>query len=257
MTTPSDDPEGPEEPQGKDRVQARIDQLTRQKHDAERATAAQQQRIDALTQQVSELTNAVTQSRRQTGEPADDLSSLLGTSRKPKESASPAPSPEDLAGLVQSSVQEALAPLVQEREEAAKAQELFSEQQRSFQEASQFVPEIATQGSQHQQLFDQIWNSNPELQKSPNGPGLVVSAVAGILGESVRESKVQDSRKQAASSSAPVSPMNRLPSLPGKDASPEKAVSALSEKGAESGLNKGELAGLIGLKLGRARVSEE
>jgi len=147
--------------------------------------------------------------------------------------------------------------MVQERQQEKETQLLAQAQLQSFEGAAQFVPDVAVEGTVAADLFQELWNSSPELQVAPNGPAFVVNAVAGILGQDARTSKVQDVKKQAATSPAPSSPLNRLASLPGQNATKESVVRDLAAKGESVGLTSNELTGLIGLKLGTASVSEE
>lgn len=260
MTTPSEDT--PEQQPDKGGVQDRINQLTRQKNDHSRRAEAAEAKVGELTQQVMRLTETVgdmtTRQSAPTTPAQDPLATLLGTSApQAKDAPAQTSGAPDLAAMIQNAVNSAIAPMVQERQQEKETQLLAQAQLQSFEGAAQFVPDVAVEGTVAADLFQELWNSSPELQVAPNGPAFVVNAVAGILGQDARTSKVQDVKKQAATSPAPSSPLNRLASLPGQNATKESVVRDLAAKGESVGLTSNELTGLIGLKLGTASVSEE
>jgi hypothetical protein len=205
-----------------------------------------------LSEQVQQLSQPPV-----SGTPAPDaLATLLGTAEKPARGA-PQPVQPNLEALIQGAVNKALAPIVEGNAAKAQADALFAVQKQSYDEAAVYLPDVNTVGSTAQTLFEEIWASNPEVQVSPNGPGLVINAVAGIMGAEARESKVLDSKKQAATSPAPASPLQRLSSLSSPAATKEGVIADLATKGAERGLDTNEMAAMIGLQLGTARITEE
>lgn len=256
-------PESGDAPQG-DNVQKRIDQITGQKHEATRRAEAAEQSNQALTNQlmslqstVEGLTNKLNVAPASAPVANDPISQLLGNAASPSASA-PAQQPLDIASLIKSAVGEALSPVMQEQQAQADQQALFAAQQQSYQVAAQdYLPKALEQGSTEQQTFDAIFNGSQALQLDPNGPGIALAAVAGILGVNPGQQKQTEARKQAASSPAPSNALARLADLPSGQMQNADAIKALGEQGASQGLTTDNLAALIGLKTGKAQVSKE
>lgn len=203
--------EGSQEPRG---VQDRINQLTRQRREAERSAEAAEARASTLESKLEALQAQVESlARPQPAQPAgkDPFADLLGTSGK---AASVDSSSPPLDNLVKKAVQEALAPLVEQQQAYAQVESLRREQQSSFNEAAHDLPSIKVAGSAEQQLFDQIWSARPELQAIPEGPAMVIQMVKGVLADA--SASGLDARKQAATPPAKTSvPQQRLSNIPG------------------------------------------
>ena len=260
----SDEGSGSDEPQTG--VEKRINQLTKQRHEATRRADTAQEQNTALTDQLIALQGTVQDLTTQLAKPgqpavADPLATLLGTGPKPAktEQAPVVAPPVDIAKQIQDAVKSALAPMFDKQTQDSAANELQIVQRQSFEEAAEMVPDIRVSGSPAQDLFDKMWSGNPELQLSPNGPGIVIAAVAGLLGSgSVRDTtKLQDARKQAASSPNPMNALARLSDLPDGKVTKEQAIASLADEGARKGLDKDGMAAYIGLQIGRAKISEE
>ena len=245
-------------------VEKRISQLTRQKHDEARRADGLAAQNAQLTEQLTSLQATVEQLAARPAAQAqpqvDPVDQLLGRQSKPGQTAqAPAQAPVDIAAIVQQSVQAALAPVMQERQQEAQQQALFDAQSRSYQDAArEFLPQALEPGSVEQKTFDAVFQKSQALQLDPDGPAIALAAVAGILGTPGKQApKTVEARKQAASSPTPLSPLARIADLPSGAPSTKDATNALAREGAEKGLSTDGLAALIGLKTGRAKLSEE
>lgn len=257
------DPVEPKDEGGEpSKVQQRINQLTKGKsQEAARADAAETQ-VTQLSNQLVNLQATVDKISTQaapTPQPATDpLSQLLGGNQAAPTSPAPAQNNVDIAGLIKNAVNEAMSPMMEERQQDHLAQQLQAAQTVSYQEtAAMLCPQALEPGSEAQLTFDAIFKANSSLQSDPNGPGLALAAVAGILGTQGTTQKTQDARKQAASTPLPNhSPLARINDLPSSPTNKD-AQKALAQKGATEGLDGDGMAALVGLALGRAKVSEE
>jgi hypothetical protein len=246
-------------------VEKRIAQLTRQKHDATRRAEGAEAQTTALSGQIVSLQSTVDKLTSRLASPAqpapagDPLAALLGSKDKGDQTAQPAGQPVDIEAVVKSAVNEALAPLVEGRKQEAEAAQLAQAQSRSYQEAAkEFLPQALVDGSVEQSTFDAVFSRSPALQLDPDGPAIALAAVAGILSQGARTTQEQESKKQAATMPATVpNVLARIGDLPSGKADTKEAVQALAEKGQSQGLTTNELAAMIGLQTGRAKLTEE
>lgn len=225
------------------RVERRIAQLTAARRQAESDRDQLQGTVASMAAKLSEL-----ESRLTAPAPRQD----------PFAAESPRQSPNaigdaNINAIIEQAVQKAVAPFQQERARTA----LVSQQQNSFEEAAEYLPDVRDPRTKAGQLFAQIYDGNPDLQRMPNGPALVVNAVAGILGPQPVNGKDMESRKLAASTTNPGSPRQHIED---GDSSAGKAKEALINKLASNmreGLTEEELSAYMGLKMGVAKPSQK
>lgn len=250
--------------EGEGAVEKRIAQLTRQKHDATRRADSAEAKTADLTNRLVELQSTVNELSARpapVAQPAptiDPMAALLGSPAK-DQTVQPAGQPVDLAGLIKAAVGEALAPMVAGQAEAAEADALRIAQARSYQEtAKELCPQALVAGSVEQSTFDAIFQSSPGLMADADGPAIALAAVAGIVGNGVRSTSVQEAKKQAASlPDAASNILARLGSLPSDTTKAAGAIDALGKKGSSEGLESNELAALIHLQMGAQTKTEE
>lgn len=150
-----------------------------------------------------------------------------------------------------------MVPLVQQREQ----DKLLSEQQRSFDEAAVYLPEVATPGTAEANLFNEIWNATPELQRARTGPALVINAVAGILKDvpqgQLPAAPAPVAHKQAMTSPVPhaASPQ-RLDAIPGQADKDQGTLNEILDECRTQGTEVEDFAKIIGLKTGRAKSAD-
>lgn len=236
------------------RAQERINQLVGARHAAEQQTQDAQLANRALSAQLEDLTaklETMSAQRVQSFAPADPFSPVV----PPSPVQAPAQS-EDLTAIVQRAVGEAVAPLLEQRQQ----DQLKMEQQKSFDDAAIFVPEVAQAGSPAAQLFEELWARNQDLHASRNAPGIIVNAVAGILqGVPQAAPGAQDAVKQIMTSPtiSPAAPaMQRLDALPqqaDKDANTLKEIVTECET---VGTDVEDFAKMFALKSGRAKSAD-
>ncbi|MEE8522137.1 MAG: hypothetical protein V3S83_12315 [Gemmatimonadota bacterium] len=231
-------------------VQDRISQLVRQKHEAERGMTDLEAKVTAKDQELIALAAKVDalEKTRSAPQPKTGLPDPLGlaTSRDPL--PSPAPS-VNVDAAVASAVAKALAPLVQGQEESARAQKIKFDQSVSFQEAAKDLPQVLVAGSKEETLFNEIWESHPDLHGDTQAPALIIHAIRGTLG-GARDLKDQIERKTAATTPQPQAGVQRLSELPDSTTKSKEIQAKLIAKGKETPLSVEEQEILIGLQLG-------
>lgn len=164
--------------------------------------------------------------------------------------------------MIEQAVGRALQPLVEREQARAQEESLRMQQVQSFNEATEFLPNLAEPGSVEQRLFDEILAAQPELQKLPSAPVLVGNMIAGILGSGATPHVPTEDRKRAASPPTPGFDLSRrlndVDSSDGKKQASrnQAAIDELTQKGNRGGLQPDELQTLIGLKMGRANIAE-
>lgn len=263
--------ESPEEKQPNS-AEKRINTLTRKFREEQRnneGLAAQndllQSRIDALTSKIDALSQAgIAPTAPAPGKPDEPINDFFGTTQqKPLGQVQSRQSPLNdqafVQDLIQSTVERAMQPFVEEKRLAQEQDALAQLQRQSFEEAAEVIPGIRETGSREQQLFDQILKANPGLEMLPNAPALVINAVAGIVGGQ-QQATVQEQKKQVATPPAPAQHAfdmtPRIRDVPTEQVrQTEQLKGALLEKGRSSeGLTPDEDLALIGMLLNRAKA---
>ena len=244
--TPSQEPQG-------SALQTRIDRLTRQRYDAERTAQAAVAQNESLVLKLAELTDKV--ERLSASQSVASPSAFDRALAAPQAASSKNGQPTDIAALVQNAVQTALRPLQEDRQQ----QELLGLQQNSFHQGATLLPEMLQANSAAQQLFNQLWEGSPGLQKEPNGPEKVIAMVKGLLATTASPAQLSHAqtviRKTAASAPAPGQNTFRAAVAPNQKALNEQKIEELVAKGSTlQGLTDDEWTQLVGLKLGRANM---
>jgi len=225
------------------RTERRIAQLTAARRQAEGDRDQLQGTVSAMAAKIAEL-----ESKFSAPAPAPD----------PFAAASPRQSPNaigdaDINSIIEQAVSKAVAPFQKEQERHA----LFAQQQNSFEEAAEFLPDVRNRDTDAGKLFAQIYDNNPELQKMPNGPALVVNAVSGILGPAPVNGKDLEGRKVAASSPQPGAPRQHLEDADASVAQASKSLIGKLANQMKEGISDDELAAYMGLKMGVAKPAPE
>ena len=244
-------PETPAAPPPDSGIQNRINQLVKQRHEAERASSSLQAENERLSEQVMAMAEKVDAlSRRATDTPRNDPAALSGFASAPATQGFET----DFEGSVERAVQKVLGPVADQMNQSQASQVLLSEQTRSFEEAAVDLPNVAVKGSKEMEMFNQIWEGAPEIQAMPQGPAFVIHAVRGLLGDptnaTLADREVEE-RKIAATSPAPTG-LDRLPSLgASKDAKRQEMIDILAVKAETQGWTEDEFTTYLGLKTGR------
>ncbi len=232
--------------------QKRIDQLTKKASEAEASTAALAQKNEALTQQLLALSQKI-----------DNMSSAVPQATPPQ----PGPNtPVDLFGKPQSTensprnvnqsvdentmrriVQEAMQPFQQSLEQQAEDAELANQHKVAFTQAVATFPELGKQDSEAWEVFSQIWDNRPDLQKIADGPLFVAEAVRGITMSARTEEAKVDSDKRIASVTRPTD-SGRIP-LQSDTTKARDLKNQLVEKGERSGFDNTEMEDYLKLKI--------
>ncbi len=268
------------EPQddGVSRVQKRINQLTARNTESQNLAATEKARADHLAGQNSELLRQIQNHQPTTprpaqapalGAPNDPLRDFLGVPQQvPQEKPDQPAPPQDIEAIIAATVQQAIAPFVQLEQNRAQETQLHTQQTASFDEALQFLPNLANAGSLEQQLFDTVLTSHPELRQLPAAPLLVANMVSGLLSAGGTPQVPQETRKVAASPPTPTAGTFDLSSRladvagPGDQAQKNKDLrGALVQKGTAvrhggdgTGLTNDEMEAYIGVAMERANA---
>lgn len=172
-------------PKPKRDIQARINNLTRRRHEAEEQNTA-------LTDQISQLANTVEAQQRQmvtmgqrtpTQQPSPAGSQLDMNFGEPG-NVPPAPAvgtgeAVDIRDIVRGAIRD----YDQERRSIdTRLAQVQAEQQGSFAEAAQDFPELQDQRTQAAQLFNQLWGQS-SLRDDPTGPYQIALQVKGLLAD--------------------------------------------------------------------------
>jgi len=232
---PQSQEQAPEEDQS--RFDRRIAQLTAARRQAEGRSGELENQLAQVTSRLAELESARPQEI-----PASDPFSTPST---------PAAGP-DIGAIIKKTVAEAVAPFQQEQERTA----LYTQQQTSFDEAAEFLPDVRDTNTPAGKLFAQIYDSNPELQRMPTGPALVVNAVAGIIGAAPKNGKALEERKVATSSPQPGSPTQYIEDDATSVAQAKSKLLNQLTSHFREGVSDEEFAAYMGLKMGKAKPSQ-
>lgn len=239
-----------------DNVDKRIATVVKQKHEAVRQTDEVKVQLAAVQQELAALRLSQVPPTAQAPAP-DPLADLFAPATPTKTAPVANTSPEDIKTLVAQAVQGVMNKFEQRDEQKVQAQALQQRQTASFHNAAEFLPSVLDTGSRAQELFDDMWASNPGLSQMEDGPALAVHAVAGILGQPSREAHKEE-RKRAASPPQPSIDVTKRVGLAPDDQSTKNKglVDALTAKSVTSeGLTQDELKAYIGVKTGRANAT--
>lgn len=224
-------------------TQQRINQITRQRHEAERAKGELQVQNEQLTARIMSLENKVA-SAPAAPAPVNDFgySAPAPVGQVPQQA--------NVDDLITKAVTTAMDSVRQEQSQ----QEFKMLQKDSFDEAAEALPNIRIPGSQEQALFDQIYASNPAFHTMENGPAIAIQLVSHALGASTTGD--QAARKQVATSPQPGAPAQRLQGLPDQVSANSAAIDEMAGR-VKDGWSSDEFTDYIGLKLGRANVRKQ
>lgn len=176
-------------------VQSRIDKLTRQKYEAQRAASAQSDQIAALNHQLSQLNARFSQLNSPRAPTAPQ-----GSSSDPLSGVGAEISPRN-GGFDEASIarviDERLAPLTNQLQSNQRLAALRAAQEQSFQDAAEEWSDLRDSNTEFRKEFNSLFDSSP-LRNLPDGPMQVAAQVRGILADRRRESQVVAERKRAA-----------------------------------------------------------
>jgi hypothetical protein len=226
--------------QGKSSAQQRIDQLVKRSNDAERNSSQLAEENAGLTAKLASLTEKVDQLSR-------------GTATPPTVAQTPAtpPNSEQLSidQIVAGAVTKAFNGLVEQANQRNSEQAtLLRQQDSSFDRAAATFPQLRDGTSEERKLFNQLFDSRPELATSPDGPELAAEIVKGALAGSRSETRAQDQGKAQASIQRPGDLLGSLQKGPGtRQENASNALEALHKQFAAQGVDRNGLAAYIAL----------
>lgn len=238
-----------EKPKGKD-YQARISELTRFRREAERQTSTLEQENTQLTDQLVALSQKVDDLSRQTprpeGKPSFDA--LFSKSDSSPAPAQPQVNSDEFDKRIETAMAKVIEPFARAQREEVESQQLFEQQQLSFNDAAKNLPKVASQDSDEQDLFNELWKAFPALQQTPDGPAAVIQMVRGILAPNSVGASIEE-KKVAASTPPPGAPMSRLAELPTNQSKQEALLKDLIAKGKQGQLPRDEAEAYMKLRL--------
>lgn len=237
---------GGEDQQVISRAQERIAQLSRQVAEKDRSLE-----LAAETEQrLLEKVQAHIDSRLGSQQPA---SASRDRDFFPRQSGNQAPQPEDIQSVVKQAVQEAVGQLESQRLEQER---LANSQRSSFGQAQKLLPGLAKEGTHETQLWNQLWQSRPDLQGLEDGPLIVAGLVNAALADARAGSSPEN---RTAAGIGPATLPASGPSVKTQDSrqDPKELLRALTEKGQVVGLTPQEETDMIRLKLAAAEQQRE
>jgi len=215
-------------------VEQRINQITKQKSDAEAALGAQTQANEALVQKLQNLEQKL-ESLTSKDASSDPVAALLSSEPAKKTQTL---SPNDIAQLVQSSVQQAIAPIAEQVQTNREQQQLAAQQRASFEKAAASEPGLNEDGPLWD-AFQQIWDGRPDLQSLPDAPQLVATMAKGVLSDARVAEKRTDERKVAANIQKPALSGSSLDGI-NENARAQELYDEMYKKAAITGLTPDE-----------------
>lgn len=172
-------------------LQDRINQLTRQRHDAENLAAQRDQQIQALTQQMMQI------QQQQMARPSAVVNPAAQPQSNPFDQSqvdSSPLTPESVRRVVHEAIRDFSS--VQERQRQEREQ-LLSHQQESFRTAAEDFPELDDPQSPVHQMFTKVYARSP-LKHLPDAPYQIALQVRGLLADEAQSAARQAPRKVAA-----------------------------------------------------------
>lgn len=211
--------------------------------------AAIAQRLDNFEQKLAEFGKQPPPASVSATAQTPDYGALFGTPPAPAASAPQQLDAHSVAKLVQTAVQEAVAPLTQrvQADEAVRAK--IAKQKASMALAVQSLPQLAEAGSAETQLFNQIYNGMPELQGLERAPEIISEMVRGLSVSSRSEDRQIADRKVQAAADVPRYGTIEVPDDT-KKANELKA--ALVDEGSKRGMDVDDMAKYMQLEVGTA-----
>lgn len=200
--------------------------------------------VVGMNQQLEVLGNAKTVSAPPANTPVDPFSA-------PVPVADPsAADPKSFQDNVNSAVQQALQPLLQQNSESA---ERLKKHQASYAKVAELDPAFSDPQAREKQLFDQIYNARSDIQILADAPTVVAEMVRGIISTERIDEIQQDLAKSRVS----------LPSTAGRGApqgDPEKVQEAyrqLQAKGERTELTVKEREDYLNLAVAKAHLDAD
>jgi len=202
------------QPKPKRDFQSRINSLTRKRREAEEQNSVLSQQLNFVTQQLEDLRRQARQPVVQqpplapAGTPIDAFGG--GEGQPPAPPA--APSAEEIAAIV---LQQLNGYAQQQQQAQQKADTLRLQQEESFGEALEDIPDLADGRTQAGKLFNQLWAQSP-LRNDPNGPFHVAMTVRGLLADGAgngQPSRATETQKLQAATFAPKPSTTDVPEI--------------------------------------------
>lgn len=203
---------------GKSSAQQRIDQLVRRSNDAERNSQRLAEENAALTAKLAQLSEQVAGSR-----------AVKDTSSNVAHQSSPASSQElSIDEIVGRAVEGALGKIISANQaKDAERARLVAAQDQSFERAVATFPQLADPSSEERKLFNQLFDSRSEFNRSIDGPELAAEVVRGAISGARRATRATEQGKQQASVRKPGDLLGSISD--GSGTRQEKAQSALEQ----------------------------
>lgn len=234
-------------------VQDRINQVTRQKHDAERqvngletANTALEADNQTLRSQIATLTQAPAPVPQMPH--MDPLGGAFGQTLPQHVAPAPAAGgldPAALSQMVATAVADAIKPVTS----AISAGQRQTSLQAEFNAAAAECPALNDPKSEVYKAWEQVWNGRPELATISGGMALSVAAAQGLVGGGPSASEI-DARKTAATTVTPAGGQAVLLAQPTDVKKAGELANQLLVEGSEKGLDKEGWEALLSAKLG-------
>lgn len=152
----------------------------------------------------------------------------------------------DLKQLITDTVQQAIAPVIQQTQESAAAQQLTQQHTQSFNRAIQGFPELADANSSQRQLFNKLFDGRGDIAALPDAPAIVAEMVRGLTAGQAAEIKDTTIRKQQASAQPPAAGRHDiLGQAPGNLEKLKELKGQLQQKAETTGLEPGGFVDLV------------
>ncbi len=181
-TTTSDDPKGS--------FQDRLNQLTRRASDAERAAAQTIAENSELRTQMTRLESQIQQ--LSVARPASAASPIPGDISASDQSGNF----DTLAKQIKEEVLGAVKPILDEFSQSKADTQLAATQRQSFERAAKAHPDLRSPDSKLFQVFSQLWDNRPDLQRVDGAPEILVEAARGLLSEARTTEQVRPNRSR-------------------------------------------------------------
>lgn len=185
------------------RLQDRISKLVRKTHEKDEQNAALMAQVATLSNTVAALQGQLASASAPRAFPASQRQENFGIfSAEEDPSASgraTAPSGADLAQLIKATVKEVVAPLYEQQSRENQVREIINAHNDSMREAVEEYPELSDGTSELRKVFNELFNSTPELNPVKNKPMLVATMARGLLADARRVEQKEAARKRAAS----------------------------------------------------------
>lgn len=236
----------------------RIAKLVRKRHEAEEKNIALQSQLAAMTQQLAAVQGQISHLQKPTVAPTTfqkgsvDGDDIYGGSEGPGQ----APAQPDVVGVVKAAIQEAVAPLYQQIAADRQAAQTRTAHEASFAEVIEDYPDLAKPDSAMRKVFNQLYDSMPELDAVPHKPQLVATMARGLLADQRKGEQSSAARKRAAAVHTPTPAAADLNSdVPGLSKTAAEAIANAKKRIRENqaDFQDYKLLRLAGMKQAQAR----